>query len=109
MDMKLYTNIGSQKYGDYFVVNKKELYENYKAEKLSSSELFPFVSFADYIENSDWNELVYIQNVPIREFGVPAKIYQSYPIQTNVANNMVEVRVFINNKRNILDYEENLI
>lgn len=94
--MRLFTNVGSQNYGEYFVVTLGELRENYRGEKLSSPDDFPYQSFNDYLENSDWNEL---SNDLTTEY------------TANVRNKICRVTVKIDSKktRNLIDYEEEII
>jgi hypothetical protein len=98
--MKLFTNIGMDNYGEYFVFNKKEAYENYKAEKSG-------IIFGNNLEDDEnyKNFETYLNQF----IELDKNLQGEYT--TNVRNNVCRVTVKIDNKknRNLIDYEEEII
>jgi len=85
--MKLYTNIGTDGWGEYFIASLKELREWYKSES-------EYKNFDEFL--SEFNELD--KNL-------------QFDYTTNVRNNICRVTVKIDNKKNhnLIDYDEEIL
>lgn len=102
--MRLFTNIGNDNYGEYFVFNLREAYENYKAEK--SGITFGYIRDEDGDYSEEYKNF---ENYLEQFIELDENLQGVYT--TNVRNNVCRVTVKIDNKRNrnLIDYDEEII